>query len=266
MNLKAKLRKSLLQMHKLFFKQRYLQVLKLLEPSIFMLYKKGYGKEGDGTYVLPPGLIQNVETTVLLSFGVFDDISFEKDFHVEFPLIPIYAYDPTVAGLPEDISYISFFKWGLAGFSHPQKYLFSFSEILSKSGIQRNQKIILKIDIEGWEWSFLENINCEEFNFSLITMELHFFPLTSKKETLFLPWEFTKKKKLLEKLLKSFYIFHIHANNYEYISFTEFSFPTYLELTLIKKNDFIAEIQKDIKSLHSPTIPENTDIQFPFQK
>lgn len=264
MKFKEVLRNFLIHAHKLVFKQHYSDLIKLIEPNIFSFTKKSFGKKGDGSYILPQELITNDERTILLSFGISNDISFEKDFNREYPNIKIFAFDPTINCLPENNSKIEFYKVGLAGSENKRKYLLTIEQIFEKFKLNYSSNYIFKIDIEGWEWEFLKKLEKVQFDMSILTIELHFLPLTSKQETLLLPIKFYRKYKILQKIKESYYIYHVHANNYQYINFKKFKFPTYIELTLINKNLFLSTIKKDIENLNYPTLSNEKDIQFPF--
>jgi hypothetical protein len=227
--MKQELRDFLIKFHKTLFPSHYRKMLRILEPSVFGLEKEGFGKEGDGTYVLPIELIENSNQFTLLSFGISNDISFEIDFKKKFPLIDIYAFDPTIDYLPNHNVDINFQKIGLAGKADKTKSIFTLKEIFRKLDLDYKKKYILKIDIEGWEWGVLSDLDLKCFNIPIITIELHFFPLIGKKETLLLPYLFYKKYKILKKILGSFYLNHLHANNYQYLNFKSFRFPTYIE-------------------------------------
>lgn len=264
--MKQFLREKIINAHRIFFKRHYLSALKIIQPNIFGLKKIALGRDGDGTYILPEELIKNDEKCVLLSFGISNDISFEKQFHAKYPLIKIYAFDPTIERLPEEIESIQFFKMGLAGRTNSKLNLFSLKDILDKLELDREMVYILKIDIEGWEWSFLSNLQSLGLNIPVITIELHFLPLCTKSETIFLPFMFHKKLKVLRKLLEQFYLFHVHANNYHYVELNDQVFPTYVEVSLVRKEIFRENVIKDISVLNKPTDPNKKDIQYPFKK
>src|SRR5690242_6756412 len=106
--MKELLRQMILKAHKTFFRSHYSSLLKIIQPTIFGLKKVALGRNGDGTYILPDELIKNETKYILLSFGISNDISFEKQFHEKFPLIKIYVFDPTIERLPENTDYINF--------------------------------------------------------------------------------------------------------------------------------------------------------------
>ncbi len=264
MDIKKNVRKIILAIHGFIFKQHYFEVVKLIEPNLFSYTKKGFGKMGDGRYILPGEMITNGDDEILLSFGISDDISFETEFHEAYPNVKIYAFDPTIQELPEKNSSINFLKIGLAGVSDFSRQLFSLEEIFKKCKFDYTKKYSLKIDIEGWEWDFFKKLNLKQFVIPIITIELHFLSLTTKRETLLLPFMFYQNLKILQKLKESFYIYHVHANNYQYINFNNFNFPAYVELTLVNKQFFLNDITNEIKSLHTPTLHDQPDHQFPF--
>jgi hypothetical protein len=264
--MKELLRQIILKCHKTFFKSHYLSLFKLIQPNFFGLKKIAFGRNGDGTYILPEELIKNEEKYILLSFGISNDISFEKQFHEKFPLIKIYAFDPTINQLPEHTNAIRFFKMGLAGKTNKGLNLYSLNDIFDKLELDREKTYIMKIDIEGWEWNFLSNFESYRLNIPIITIELHFLPLCSKSETVFLPFMFYKKLKIFRKVLEQFYLFHVHANNYQYVDFKEKVFPTYLEVSLINKELFQQDIHQEILLLNKPTDQYKIDIQYPFKK
>lgn len=247
------------------FKRHYISILRLIEPNVFGFKKKCFGRDGDGTYILPSELIEDSREFVLMSFGVNDDVSFEKQFQIEFPNISVYSFDPTIEELPEKVPGINFFKIGVARENIRSKKLSSLDSIISKLKIER-EKLILKLDIEGWEWGVISKISDSTYNIPILATELHFFPLTSKRETLLLPIAFYEKYKILKKLTKKYYIYHIHANNYEYVRFRNAIFPTYLELTLIQKEYLDDLVKNDIKELNQPTFINKDDYQYPFFK
>jgi len=237
----------------------------LIQPNIIGVKKEVFGREGDGAYILPVDLIEDNSDHKLLSFGISNDISFEKDFCKRFPKTDVYAFDPTIEGLPEKHDKIKFFKIGLAGRNMSNKGLFTLSEIIKKLDLDNTYKYILKVDIEGWEWEFLSEVDFEILNIPVIAIELHFSPFP-RSMRVSLPYTFYKNKyRILKKLLGHYYIHHIHANNQHYTKFDRFNFPTFLELTLIKKSIYHEEILNDIQTLNKkPNKSDRPDFQYPF--
>ncbi|MEO7768917.1 MAG: FkbM family methyltransferase [Ferruginibacter sp.] len=260
------IRHIVISINKTIYKKQYREIFELINPQIIGVRKEVFGKQGDGTYILPVDLIEDSADYKLLSFGISNDISFEKDFYARFKNIGIYAFDPTIDELPEKNDHIKFFKIGLAGRNITRKGLFTLSEIIRKLDLSNQYKYILKIDIEGWEWEFLSEVDFELLDIPILAIELHFSPFP-RSISVSLPYTFYKNKyKILKKLLRHYYIHHIHANNDHYTKFDDFVFPTFLELTLIRKNIYNTEIMNDIQNLHvRPNKINKPDYQYPFK-
>lgn len=261
------IRNIVIGFNKFIFKSRYRKIFDLINPNITGLKKEGFGNDGDGKYILPVDLIENNNNCKLLSFGISNDISFEKDFSDRFKEIDIYAFDPTIDQLPEKHDRIKFFKLGLAGRNISNKKLLTLKEIVQKLDLNEKYKYILKIDIEGWEWEFLSEVDFEMFDIPIIAIELHFSPFP-RSISVILPYTFYKNKyRILKKLFRHYYIHHIHANNDHYTKFDKFNFPTFLELTLINKTIYRNEILSDIAMLNKkPNRSHKPDYQYPFKK
>src|SRR4051812_12443003 len=86
--------------HKSLFYSHYKKVTELLVPNLFKINKVKMGREGDGTYIWPDGLIK--KDNVLISLGIADDISFEEDFIKVYPNTQVFAYDPSIKELPAE--------------------------------------------------------------------------------------------------------------------------------------------------------------------
>ena len=78
----------------------YLIVYESINPKIRV------GSMNDGGYVIADTL----QYDCLISGGISDDITFEKDFCSRFPSTPCYAFDGTIHKLPEEHPSIQFIK------------------------------------------------------------------------------------------------------------------------------------------------------------
>ena len=221
--------------HKVLFSSDYKRIVNLLEPNFFLLKKINLGKVGDGTYILPSNFINN--NTTLISLGIADDTSFEEDFLHNFPNSIVYAFDPSINFLPKENNRIIFESKGVAGIFSSKKEYITLESILNKLP-NKTTDIILKMDIEGWEWGIFEKTNLNKYNIPVIVIEFHFTTMNSFYEWLFFPYFFYIRYKTLKKVLNKYYIMHMHANNYGYTFFDNFTFPWLCEMTLIKKDSF----------------------------
>lgn len=114
-------------LHGKFFTRHYKNLLELLEPQIINVDKVGLGKLGDGTYILPTGILNN--DCYLLSFGVADDISFETDFKLMFPKSKIFAFDPSIDSMPATPASIHFESIGVSGYRSSKRKLYTLRDI-----------------------------------------------------------------------------------------------------------------------------------------
>lgn len=215
------------------------------------------GRNYDGGYVISKSLIENTE--ILLSFGINDDWSFEKDVYKRFNIKSV-AYDFSVnrfTFLRRGILNIKFFfgdiikrkKICFKRFSEAYKNFLlsvsfnsffirnkffsvgldkethdnflSLSDIIKRHG---NNSFFLKVDIEGYEYNVFKDIVSNSQYFKGIAMEIH---------------EIHKKidqfKFLLEQLCSKYFIYHIHANNYGSLEKIK-GFPDVIEISCIRKD------------------------------
>lgn len=150
------------------------------------------GNVNDGGYLVNSRDI-NISTG-LLSFGVCDDWSFESEFY-EKKSVPIYAFDGSISlnfWIKKVLSAIStrrffkvldyfrfkkFFKGdkyfipSFIGYSGISGYL-SLQEALHKIK-GSDEKVFLKIDIEGWEYRILNDVIENAEKLSGVVIEFH---------------------------------------------------------------------------------------------
>jgi hypothetical protein len=254
----------ILNLHRKFFLLHYIKMVELLVPSIFNSKKVKLGRDGDGTYILPNKFIEN--NGILLSFGVADDTTFEEDFNLMFPNFEIFTFDPSINELPSKNINIHFDKIGVAGKTSIKNQFFTLEEIISQKNINLKEQIVLKMDIEGWEWGVFNNFEFHKYNIPLIVIEFHMMTINSLTELLFFPFVFYNRYKILNNILKHYYIYHQHANNYQYSFFKKFTFPWLIELTLVKKSYYFNSIKKEIEEMNQINCNEMADFQYPFFK
>lgn len=190
----------------------------------------------DGGYVVLHEICE--KTSAVYSFGIGEDISFEKDYKKRYPNTEMYLYDPFLDNLSEPCSTLNFYKKGLGNdFGNP------LVEIVQDS--------LLKMDVEGCEWDAFNKFDLSELEkFSQIICEFHIIEIPPRhdltvymsklyndnyyqiNENLFKTYSQTFKR-----LLSLFKIVHIHANNSLPLTCVNgHSFPPLLELTLLRKD------------------------------
>lgn len=209
-------------------------MLKLFKPN----YNSNLiriGSEFDGGYLVEKTSYDRTE--FLLSFGIFNNWDFEKEFQK-----PFLAFDDKL-----DFKFVFFwflkrfvsisslffylknkkrFKKGFVG-SKP----FTFNSIIETID---KKNIFLKIDIEGSEFSILNEIILHQKNIIGIVIEFH----DVQKHLI-------EIKKFLEKI--DLEIVHVHANNFGGVSD---EIPNVIEVTLSRFHK---------KSLFSAQLPHKLD-------
>ena len=218
----------------IILKPIYKKILNIIKISYVDYTYKRFGREGDGGYVLPVNIIeQNLNNNfAVLTFGVNDDISFEDELKHFFKNINIYCFDPTISKLPETKNNIYFEKLGVSNFNTMEYKTLSY--FIKKINEER---IILKFDIEGYEWKIIKDIKNTKNNIPYILCELHFKKTFNIFDKLFYPITLYRRYITLKKLLKNYHITFINTNNIYYNEFTDFIFPNLLELTLVSKQE-----------------------------
>lgn len=183
------------------------------------------GRNNDGGYVI----INNFgKYDGLISYGVSDDCSFEKQFQETYNC-PVFMFDHTIKALPEQFPQSFFYKQGVADKKLP--LLDTVENHIKMSGLQNSNNLFLKMDVEGAEWNVFDKMTDDTLlHFKQIVVEFH-FPLNINQKIV---------KNVFSKLQNHFYIVHIHANNYDgpagAIIINGIVHPNVFELTMIRKN------------------------------
>lgn len=257
---------------------------KFLKP--FFLRKEELirlGSIDDGGYVLPINDIKNSD--VLISLGISDNWDFEKHFS-RMSNAKILAYDHSI----DSNFWISKFKKDFIKFLKlkifkPKKiykmiqyidFLFFFrfktknkfflkkigktngcvniGEIVSDH-INENEKIFLKIDIEGSEYEILDQIVSIKDKIQGLIIEFH-----NVSKNLDIIENFLKKIKDYLNLV------HIHANNYSVKDANEFPEAIELSISSIDLNNLDLDDVREypIKNLDFPNSKRSPDIKIFF--
>jgi FkbM family methyltransferase len=148
------------------------------------------GPREDGGYVIADGFNYDL----FISCGIANDIRFEESF-LDIHKIKCFAFDGTIQSFPYYRNSIEWIPKNIG-------YLNTEKTTNLKEYIQNNNKIFLKMDIEGSEFNWLDSMTEMELEkFSQIVLEVH--------------WPFDiYRMNMLKKLNTTHYIIHIHGNNY----------------------------------------------------
>lgn len=151
------------------------------------------GKDNDGGYLVNKKDIEKTKT--LISFGIGEDISFEKSF-ISFNDCPILAYDETIKD-----QHKAFFK-GNKTLYHKNITSSNINDVLNNAG----DGIFLNCDIDGGEYDILHDLILHSHRFTGMTIEFH--NISNYKE-------FNELVNFISKF--ELRLIHAHANNYSYI-------------------------------------------------
>ena len=209
------------------------------------------GKEADGGYIMG----EDFEgVAAAYSFGIGDDVSWDRAIAERG--IPVYMYDNTIEGLPEQHPHFHFFKTGIGGKSNPPA-LKDIGTLIQENGHQ-GQNLLMKMDIEGAEYAaFAALSEAEIAQFTQIVMEVH-----RAQEALYDLERYLALSHLLQKILKDFYCVHLHANNNGWMEERNgIKVPVLLELSFIRKdraNDFqpAQQLRTDLDRKNFPHKPD----------
>jgi hypothetical protein len=242
------------------------------------------GNNKDGGYVVSKLAVKKTDT--LISLGLGDNFTFEKDFLYHKKKANIYVYDHTVnyfffyKKIFKTLKRIFYFKANIFDLINKVinlfEYYFFFKdnirhlkfEIVSKilESRQTNLKdifnkiesknVILSIDIEGGEYKIIKDLVGFKERINLVVIEFH-NTFVQRKQF----------KRLIFLLKRYFNIIHIHGNNHEPIA-TD-GLPIVLELTFLNKKKFIINNKNfkkkfPINQLDYPNVPLTKDYRLNF--
>ena len=128
------------------------------------------GDKRDGCYVLLDDF-ENIK--IAYSFGISANIQFDKALADRG--IDVYMYDHTIYNLPYQNPKFHWKKIGLCGTGRQYNNMKSLEELIIDNNHTKEKDMILKMDIEHWEWESILNLKEETLNqFKYIAIEYHF--------------------------------------------------------------------------------------------
>ena len=161
------------------------------------------GSKDDGGYVI----VDAQPYDILISCGIADDVTFEKEFLNKYNNIEGFAFDGTVAGLPEKVDRLKFIKKNIS---------FVNSETTTNliEYIEPYNNVFLKMDIESYEFRWFQTMPGNIINkIKQIAIEIH-YPFTDANFRHFdLPLPVEQKITTLKNLSKTHKLIHLHGNN-----------------------------------------------------
>mgnify|MGYP003647632293 CR=1 FL=1 len=155
------------------------------------LTKHRFGRSNDGGYVIA---MDDFKYDLLIGCGIGDDISFEDDFLTLYEKVKCIVYDGTISHLPKYRSAIK------------NRIEWKKENVLGKNIDLSGKQIFLKMDIEGGEYKFLEEMTNNDFRkLAQIVMEFHSGGQWGD-------WD-EYKIKCIKKIFDTHYLIHFHSNN-----------------------------------------------------
>ena len=194
----------------------------LLSSMVVLGYKKiRLGVKSDGGYIILNDF-NNIK--IAYSFGIDKEISFEKELADKN--IDVFMYDQTINNLPFENSKFHWKKIGLSGKTIDDNNMKTLSELIQENNHSKEENMILKMDIESYEWEVFQYLPFNIYKqFKYIIGEFHF-----SESNLF------EYYNILEKILITHRIFHIHCNNCgKIINLNGFKICELLEISFIQK-------------------------------
>ena len=205
---------------------RSLLSVKDVAPKHSKIYKWArFGRDFDGGYVMFDDFNKD---SIAYSFGVSYDDSWETDIAKKG--IDVFMYDPTVSSTHSKNNRFHFEKLGITGYKKAAN-MKTMSEFIKKNGHKNKTNLVLKMDVEGAEWDFLNEVDERTLNqFSQIVLELHWFQKKDLADTI-LP--------ALQKLNKTHQIVHVHGNNHVgVVRCSDIMIPEVMEITCLRKSSY----------------------------
>ena len=146
------------------------EICYLLNSKDVVDYKKTrIGEKADGGYILLDDF-KNVK--IAYSFGIAAEISIEKELADRN--IDIFMYDHTINKLPFENPKFHWKKIGLSGQNNNDNNMKTLSELIKENGHLNEENMILKIDIESYDWEVFQYLNISIFRqFKYIVGDFH---------------------------------------------------------------------------------------------
>ena len=186
------------------------------------------GDKSDGCYVLLDDF-QNIK--IAYSFGISVNIQFDKALADKG--IDVYMYDHTINSLPYENPKFHWKKIGLCGVGQQHNTMKSLEDLIKENGHINKKDMILKMDIERWEWEALVDLKEETLNqFKYIAIEYHFQNQTKDYLTYY---------NVIKKISKTHQVFYTRCNGYRWLKaeFGNNRICYILEVSYIIKRDNI---------------------------
>jgi len=209
--------------------------LRLLEFARFIrpmsgpdLRKVRVGCANDGGYVMA----DTFDILGAISVGIGTNVSWDQA--IAGRQIPVFMFDPTIRRLPEPVVGGKFFRLGLGNSDASGPYV-PLSTLVGQAQLSNVEPLILKIDIEGSEYTSLSAVSDAQLSrFQQIVIEFHDLSnlhSSIKGESII---------HLARQLSRQHCPIHVHGNNYDsLVRFGNAWFPNAVEVTYLHKSQLV---------------------------
>ena len=206
-------------------------LLETLSPKqVHGAIRKRIGCSGDGGYVIMHH--ENLSDTVLYSYGIEDNDSFDQHFNQLYGA-DVRQYDFSISPPPTRPG----FTFTQEGISHQKtENCDTFSHHIEKNGDQ-SRRIFLKMDVEGAEWlTFLHMPEDILQQCNQIAIEMHDLSGLGVN-TMYPAVTLEEKVAVMKKITKYFHCWNVHANNYASMFIVDgYKVPDVMEMTFVNKS------------------------------
>ena len=213
------------------------------------------GGKADGGYTMARRKDNSLsDGKIAYSLGICQDVSWDKEM-AEMGY-EIFQYDHTIKKLPEENPHFHWEKIGISDGDETSN-LKKLGNLIRKNGHQNVKGMVLKADIEGYEWGMFDSLDEELIdNFDQIVLEIHDLIFADAERRRII-------SRSLKKLAKSHVAVHIHANNNNPVDFCgDLVTPNLLEVTYIKKSfcETISSVRTFPTEIDMANRPDMADI------
>mgnify|MGYP001169604746 FL=1 len=231
------------------------KLLKTISPKKLAKDNIRIGGNNDGGYVVPNDL-EGID--YCFSPGVGNLINFENDLIKKG--IKCFLADQDINRI-YDSQFIDFEK-KFVGPTTDENHITLKDWISSKIDYEKNNELILQLDVEGDEYNILNSLDIYTLKkFRIILIEFH------QLHYIFDSFTFRNIKKVFDKLNKYFYCTHIHPNNNPEFIVREGNIiiPPVMEFSYLRKDrSNIIEQKLNFPSvMDQPNNPSREDIDLP---
>lgn len=183
------------------------------------------GGNSDGGYVMA----DDFEVDGAISVGVGRDVTWDQA--IADKGVRVAMFDPTVRKLPAPVTSGTFFRYGVGPPMNSRRYR-SLPELVEMAGFESNAELLLKIDVEGAEWTALGALDgADLLRFRQIVIEIHGLESLSNESS------GSTILHLIEKLALNHTPIHVHANNYSrLICFGSVWLPDVMEISYLRRD------------------------------